>query len=209
MLKKREDKENFYKLVHKEYFHLHKTGDPSTIRNLFRKAKDSYEQIYIYSLLTNDSFGIAKYIKSKDLFSVNKEKLDGNIERNIPFLTLVYNHYQQLDLSLYISSGGKYGYIYVLDNIGLIGLVKIGYTCGSAFGRAKQLSTTSVPYPFRVRYLARVRKPERVEKEVHALLDDKRVNNSREFFEVSIEQAIDAIESIATYLKMQDSSQRF
>ena len=209
MAKMREDKKDFYALVHYEYCELHKIGNPTKIRDLFRQAKDSYEQKYIFSLLTNEDFGVAKYIKSKDVFSVKKEKLDVNIEQNIAFLSKVYNHYQELDLELDISSGGKYGYIYVLDNVGIPDLVKIGYTCNSAFDRAKQLSTTSVPYPFKVRYLARVRKPDKVEKDVHKLLNLKRINDSREFFEVSVEQAINAIEASATYLKRQESSQRF
>ena len=202
MAKKRDDKEEFYDLVHREYINLHKTGKCTKIRDLFRQAKDSYEQKYIFSLLTNNDFGVSKYIKSKDVFSINKEKLDQNIETNISHLAKIYTHYQHLDLSID-------GYMYVLDNPGMPGLVKIGYTCNSAFDRAKQLSSTSVPFAFRVRYLARVRKPEKVESEVHELLFDKRVNNAREFFQVSLDEAIEAIENTATYLKKQDSSQRF
>ena len=74
MAKKRDDKEEFYDLVHREYINLHKTGKCTKIRDLFRQAKDSYEQKYIFSLLTNNDFGVSKYIKSKDVFSINKEK---------------------------------------------------------------------------------------------------------------------------------------
>lgn len=208
-MKKREDKTDFYKAVQEEYIALHESGNPHRLRNLFRKAQDSYEQGYIHSLLTNESYGVCKYIKSKDLFSANKELLDANIRSNVDLLTKLFNHFRNVPKKVDLSFSGKFGYIYVLDNKGMPGLLKIGYTCTSAFERAKQLSTTSVAYPFTVRYLARVRKPDVVEKKVHEKLKKHRVNDNREFFAIDVDAAIAAIEACATYLTKQDSSQRF
>lgn len=208
-MKKREDKKDFYDLVHKEYVSMHQFGSPRRLRDMFRKAKDSYEQNYIYSLLCNDNYGVCRYIKTKDLFSVDKSKLDPGVESNIDLLSKLFNHYKYVPKGLDLSHGGKFGYVYILKNKSMPGLLKIGYTCGSAFERASQLSNTSVAYSFEVCYLARVRKPDIVEKEVHQVLDIYRVCGDREFFEVSLEKAVDVIELCAPYLKKQDSSQKF
>jgi hypothetical protein len=208
-MKKNKDKADFYRIVHDEYLALHESGNPTRLRDLFRKAQDSYEQNYIYSLLTNESYGICRYIKKKDLFSVNKELLDTNIRHNIDLLTKVFNHFRNVPSKIDLSFSGKFGYVYVLDNEGMPGLLKIGFTCTSAFERAKQLSTTSVAYPFVVRYLARVRNPDKVEKDIHEMLTMHRVNGNREFFQIGVDAAIEAIEACATYLAHQDSSQRF
>ena len=208
-MKKLEDKIEFYKLVYDVYILLHQTRASNPIRNMFRKANDSYEQHYIYSLLCNEEYGVARYIKTKDLFSIDYEKLDKEILINKNLLAKVFNHYKFVPKNIDLSHNGKYGYLYILKNKGMPGLLKVGYTCTSAFERAKQLSNTSVAYPFEVCYLARVRKPEKVEKDVHNALRDLRVNSNREFFCASVDQIIEAVENCATYLKHQDSSQRF
>jgi len=171
---------------------------------MFRRAKDDYEQHYIYSLLCNDEYGVCRYIKTKDLFPVKNNCLDENIQNNINLLSALFNHYKLVPKGLDLSHSGKFGYLYVLTNTSMPNIVKIGFTCGTAFERAKQLSTTSVPHPFNVRYLARVRKPVEVEKKVHALLGRYRVSTNREFFYVSLEQAVEAIETIATYIPRQN-----
>lgn len=203
-MRKREDKENFYKAVHNEYVLLHQTGKTQSLTNMFRTALDNYEQHYIYSLLCNDVYGVCRYIKTKDLFSANKEALNENILSDIDLLSKLFNHYKYVPRGLDLSHNGKFGYIYVLTNPSMPNLIKVGYTCGTAFDRAKQLSTTSVAHPFKVRYLARVRKPSEVEKKAHLLLDGFRVNAGREFFETSVENAISVIESIATYIPKQN-----
>ena len=112
---------------------------------------------------------------------------------------------QQIDFS----RKGKYGYIYVLENEYMPNIVKIGFTSGTVFERAKQLSNTSVATPFQVKYLARVRNPRIVEQTVHSRLEPFRVSNNREFFKVPVSSAIEEIESTATYIKFQKCSLRF
>ena len=208
-MQKRKDKSAFYEAVHNEYLLLHKSGDATPLRNHFRKSEDSYEQNYIYSLLTNEHYGICKYIKTKDVFKVNHSVLDPNIVQNKDLLSKLFNHYKETPKDLDLSFGGKFGYIYILDNKSLPNLVKIGYTAGTAFERAKQLSNTSVPNPFEVRYLARVRHPRKVEQNVHQLLTKYRLTTNREFFQISIDDAVVVIEECASYLKHQDSSKKF
>lgn len=205
-MRKRDEKMSFYSEVHREYILLHQTGSAKTLTRLFRTALDTYEQHYIYSLLCNDDYGVCKYIKTKDLFTVKKDLLNENVVNDVDLLSKSFNHYKYVPKGLDLSHSGKFGYIYVLTNSSMPNFIKVGYTCGTAFDRAKQLSSTSVAYPFKVCYLARVRKPQEVEKKVHLLLDGFRVNASREFFETSVSEAILAIESVATYIPRQSLS---
>ena len=87
----------------------------------------------------------------------------------------------------------KKGWVYVLTNQGMSGLVKIGYTSGLPQDRAKALYSTGVAYPFKVMYQVRCREYRKVEQAVHRKLAAKRVNNGREFFACSVQEAIDAI----------------
>ena len=84
------------------------------------------------------------------------------------------------------------GYVYILSNDSLNGLLKIGSTTFGAEKRAKQLSyTTALPSPFIVEYEIYVRHYVEFEKAIHRKLDSYRVNPKREFFAVSIDKAIE------------------
>lgn len=80
------------------------------------------------------------------------------------------------------------------------GLVKIGLTFNSPYLRAEQLSSTGVPEKFAVEEYWECSGEElrKIEKEIHKELDDKRYNNNREFFELSVD---DAREFISSYFK--------
>ena len=99
----------------------------------------------------------------------------------------------------------NYHYVYVqYSPAHKEGLLKIGSSTDSAEARRKALSgSTETPLPFVV--LAELRVPavrgknyptlaEDVEKTAHHILKTKRINKSREFFEVSLEQALEAID---------------
>ena len=87
------------------------------------------------------------------------------------------------------------GYVYILSNDSLNGLLKIGSTTFGAEKRAKQLSyTTALPTPFTVVYEIYVRHYIEFEKAIHRKLDSYRVNPKREFFAVSIDKAIEVID---------------
>ena len=87
------------------------------------------------------------------------------------------------------------GYVYILSNDSLNGLLKIGSTTFGAENRAKQLSyTTALPTPFIVEYEIYVRHYVEFEKAIHRKLDSYRVNPKREFFAVSIDKAIEVID---------------
>lgn len=85
------------------------------------------------------------------------------------------------------------GYIYVLINPSLQGMVKIGKTTRDPEERAKELSSaTGVPTPFIVAYSVMVSDCDAAEKFTHELLtlQGARLTKNREFFEISLPDAI-------------------
>lgn len=90
------------------------------------------------------------------------------------------------------------GRVYVLTNPRMQGLVKIGFTLGTVEGRAKELDATGTPEPFEIAYQVEVRGPASLERHAHMRLMDKRVRNSREFFEVDVAEAILCIRNLAS-----------
>lgn len=83
------------------------------------------------------------------------------------------------------------GFVYVMTNPAMPGIVKVGMTDRSPHARAVELSAgTSVPYPFVVEYYAEVCSPREVEADFHEAMTDFRINEKREFFSMPVEQAI-------------------
>lgn len=81
------------------------------------------------------------------------------------------------------------GYVYILSNPSLDGLLKIGMTLRCPKKRASELYTTGIPTQFIVEYARCVFDPGMVEKKMHDCLSTRRVNPNREFFRVSLEIA--------------------
>ena len=87
------------------------------------------------------------------------------------------------------------GFVYVLLNASFPDQFKIGASINHPHQRAKQLSAGSgVPTPFTVVYFLCVRDPFQVEAAVHRALKEFRVNESREFFRVSLAKIIHILE---------------
>jgi len=86
------------------------------------------------------------------------------------------------------------GIVYVLTNRAMPGYVKIGYTQRNAHHRASELSkSTSVPSPFEVAFELKVDNAAWVEQTVHIELNQRRVGYGKEFFAVSVEEAVRVI----------------
>ena len=87
--------------------------------------------------------------------------------------------------------------IYVLKNEAMPGLVKIGLTTDSVESRISNLSSsTGVPLPFECHFAAEI--PEEVnldklEKTLHQLFAEHRINPKREFFKVEPEKVVLAL----------------
>ena len=88
------------------------------------------------------------------------------------------------------------GYVYVLSNESMPGIVKIGMTERHVEARAEELHVTGTPTPFCIEYQAACFNPLAIEQTVHKSLDSKRVSASREFFRISPIGAVTAIRKI-------------
>lgn len=83
---------------------------------------------------------------------------------------------------LAMSQGG----VYVLSNISMPGIVKIGYTERSVEERIRELNSHSgVPNPFKCEAIMPCLDAHEIEQKVHGALSQYRVNHNREFFEIS------------------------
>ena len=90
------------------------------------------------------------------------------------------------------------GYIYILSNVSMPGILKIGFTTNSPEDRVKDLSrATGVPTPFTVAFFMHVTSTSRAEREIHLKLDKYRVSANREFFTVPLQEAIKIIQEVA------------
>jgi TPR repeat protein len=86
------------------------------------------------------------------------------------------------------------GYVYILLNASLNGIVKIGKTQNNPNEEAKELSTaTGVPTPFFVAYSSYFKDCDAGEIFVHRQLANYRLAVNKEFFRVSKQQAIEAV----------------
>lgn len=91
------------------------------------------------------------------------------------------------------------GYVYIMINPSYQGLVKIGKTTKEPEDRAKELSSaTGVATPFVVVYHREFNNCHKAEQNIHSILEEKgfRINNSREFFSISIPEAITLLMSL-------------
>src|SRR5437016_2535073 len=84
--------------------------------------------------------------------------------------------------------------VYVLINEAMPGLVKVGLTYDSVEARLTQLSShTGVPLPFECYFAAEVPDGARIEKILHQLFVEARINPKREFFRLDPEKVVLAI----------------
>lgn len=62
------------------------------------------------------------------------------------------------------------GWVYVISNRAMPGLVKVGYSEKDPEERAKELDHTGAPYPYIVEYEILVEGPYEIEQRVHQIL---------------------------------------
>ena len=92
--------------------------------------------------------------------------------------------------------------VYVLTNEAMPGLIKIGLTSDSVEARLTSLSSfTGVPLAFECYFAAEVKDATRLEKTLHQLFAESRINPKREFFRLDPEKVVLAI-SIGDFKEM-------
>ncbi len=74
------------------------------------------------------------------------------------------------------------GYVYVLSNPAMPGLMKIGRSGNGGKSRASSIYQTGVPSPFKLEFEMYVSNCVETEALIHERLDSKRYNKKREFF---------------------------
>lgn len=202
---------DFTQKIAKLMLSLHESHDECTSREilkqllmLFRFSTTDDEKAYVVQIYEDEKIGCGRYIKNRDLFNLKRYRLNSRLSDDRALLTRLFDYQKYFDPNYDYSGAGKYGYIYVLSNDSIPDMVKIGFTLRSPFQRSKELSTTGLPTPFKVEYFARVAHPNRLEALTHQALSPMRVSNNREFFKISIEDAIASIEARATYIPLRN-----
>jgi len=88
------------------------------------------------------------------------------------------------------------GYVYILINQSMPGLIKIGRTLRDSRARARELSTTGVPTSFQLAFDIFSEEHERLEALAHNKLADFRVSQNREFFRYPLHEAIKLLQEL-------------
>ena len=103
------------------------------------------------------------------------------------YFPLVKEKEQRLKLFKRIfKSSDTNSWIYVLANNAMPGLYKVGWTERNPIDRAKDLSTTGLPEPFKVVYEHKTNLTMDIEKKIHKELDSYRNRGNREFFKTDL-----------------------
>ena len=85
------------------------------------------------------------------------------------------------------------GYVHILSNESMPGLVKIGRSISSGRNRAKEIYQTGVPTPFKLEFELYCDDCVELEHIVHQRLERNRPNPNREFFKLEVYEAIQAV----------------
>lgn len=97
------------------------------------------------------------------------------------------------------------GYVYILTNPSLDGMIKVGRTVRDSRSRARELFTTGLPTPFQVAFEIFSDNHEKLEADFHRELNDFRVSNNREFFRYPLDKAITLLQKLNTSPSTEDS----
>jgi hypothetical protein len=86
------------------------------------------------------------------------------------------------------------GWVYVITNKAMPGLVKVGFSTKDPLLRANELAHTGSPHPYMVAYDALIRSPRDVEQALHSKLSQMR--EGKEWFRCSVAVVVAEIRSL-------------
>ncbi len=98
------------------------------------------------------------------------------------------------------------GWVYVISNKAMHGLVKIGFSSNDPDLRADDLNHTGSPHPYAVDYDMLIEEPRQVEQKAHRILSAKR--EGKEWFRCTVEEAIAAIKEASEGREITESYKR-
>jgi hypothetical protein len=91
----------------------------------------------------------------------------------------------------------KAGFVYVLSNESMPGIVKIGMTTRDPDVRLREINSATGVLPFVIEAVIASRNAKWTEREVHERLAARRVNKNREFFRIELAEAKKTIFDVA------------
>lgn len=100
------------------------------------------------------------------------------------------------------------GWIYVMSNPAMPGMVKVGFSGQDPLKRAKELDGTGTPLSFVVEYDVLVLHAHALEQRIHKRLSRVRQRDSREWFGCSVAAAIAAVRAEAGSKLMTETRHR-
>lgn len=92
------------------------------------------------------------------------------------------------------------GWVYLITNKAMPGLVKLGYSTKDPCLRAKELDNTGSPHPYVVEYDILVNDPRDYEQHLHHIFADQR--EGKEWFRCSVSQMIQEIRKLVGEAKL-------
>lgn len=101
-------------------------------------------------------------------------------------------------MSIYSAPRSGYGFIYILSNPSMPGLLKVGLTTNSVHQRVTELNTTGVPTRFKSERIFEIeeRYLRQVEKSVHDSFKSNGAHHGKEFFRVDLETCVRCVEDV-------------
>ncbi len=87
------------------------------------------------------------------------------------------------------------GWVYVISNKAMLGLIKVGYSTKDPELRAEELNHTGSPHPYVVEYEMLIEEPYEIEQKTHKLLSSKL--EAKEWFRCSAEEAVAGIKQVS------------
>jgi len=87
------------------------------------------------------------------------------------------------------------GWVYVISNKAMPGIVKVGHSTKDPELRAEELNHAGSPHPYLVEYEILIEEPYHIEQNVHKSLSSK--HEGKEWFRCTPEDAIAAIKQVA------------
>ncbi len=167
--------------------------DKRAVRYEFGDIKDESRKIteltnYVYSVIYNtDLHGrfapLRNWLYEGEILQQRKERLEENKK-------IVEKERQTINRS------EKEGIVYIISNPRMEGLIKIGMTRDSVEQRINNLSSvTGVPARFELRFAGRVDDCKKTENILHTAFKKERINEKKEFFEMSYERAKELLEA--------------
>lgn len=87
------------------------------------------------------------------------------------------------------------GWVYIISNPAMPGILKIGFSLKDPELRAQELANTGIPHAYAVEYEILIENPREIEQLAHKRLHKKR--EGKEWFRCNLEEAIHAIRTVA------------